>query len=291
LTPFLWNQIARREAAGGFLWPGRPGLRALYDLAAFLFGGQNLLVLAGVIFVLAYLSQRRKTRREAHQFKRHLVFFSGYFVLPIAVVLAMSKLLARYSFFVPRYFLPFMGGVLILIALALVRIERRVAIVCTLMFVLFPIVKSVKHWQQPETPYSHLVAMLPTELHDNALIVHLSPMSYYPTLHYQQTGAASEKVLWSQEVKISFPIRINLAGGLLKPNELIEVDALDDYEEVWVVIDLIDRDRSVQDIEATLRRDRRFSLESEQRFAGLRLEHFKVGESQARLSAWKKFTQ
>lgn len=291
LTPFLWNQIARREAAGGFLWPGRPGLRSLYDLAAFLFGGQNLLVLAGVIFVLAYLSQRKRPHREANHFRRHLVFFSGYFVLPIAVVFAMSKLLTRYSFFVPRYFLPFVAGVIILIALALVRIERRVAIVCALAFVLFPVVKFVKHWQQPETPYSQLAAMLPAELHDKAMIVHLSPMSYYPTRHYQQTDAASEKVLWSQEVKTSFPIRINLAGGLLKPSELLEVDALDDYEDVWVVVDAIDQDRSVQEIEARLRNDRRFSLESEQRFAGLRLEHFTVGESQALFSPWRQLAR
>lgn len=291
LTPFLWNQIARREAAGGFLWPGRPGLRSLYDLATFLFGGQNLLVLAGVIFVLAYLSQRRRPRPEANHGNRHLLFFSGYFVLPMVIVFTISKLLTRYSFFVPRYFLPFVAGVIILIALALVRIERRVAIVCAVMFILFPVVKSIKRWQQPETPYSQLAAMLPAAMRDNALIVHLSPMSYYPTRHYQQSGATSEKVLWSHEVKPSFPIRINLAGGLLKPDELLEVGALDDYEEVWVVVDSIDQDKSVQEIEAGLRNDRRFSLASEQRFAGLRVEHFTLSESQARLRAWKKFAK
>ena len=291
LTVFLWNQIARREAAGGFLWPGRPGLRSLYELAAFLFGGQNLLVLAAVIFALAYFSKPTPPRRAEMNFKRHLIFFSGYFVLPIAVVFAMSRLLARYSFFVPRYFLPFSAGAMILIALTMVRIQRRIALVCALMFVFSPVVKFIKHWQQPETPYSQLAATLPAGAGGDSLVVHLSPMSYYPTRHYQQTDGANEKVLWSREVKTSFPLRINLAGGLLRPNELLEVGALDAYDDLWVVVDSIDQDKSVQALEATLRNDGRFSLTSEQRFAGLRLEHFTLSENQARLGAWKQFTQ
>src|SRR5262249_17399667 len=40
LIPFYRNQVALRRAAGGFLWPGRPGFHSVVNLASFLFGGQ-----------------------------------------------------------------------------------------------------------------------------------------------------------------------------------------------------------------------------------------------------------
>jgi hypothetical protein len=138
LRPFLWSQIKLQNAVGGFSRPGNPSWHCLVNLASFLAGGKNLLVLTPAISASALVG-RKKTIEEASNIKPHLIFFTGYLLLPIIVTCTVSFLLTDYSFFVPRYFLPFITAVYILLTLALERIGRKLVIAFLSIFILFPV--------------------------------------------------------------------------------------------------------------------------------------------------------
>ena len=274
LIPFLVNQIARREGAGGFLWPGRPGVQSLYDLVAFLFGGQIPLALGVLILIVAFLVVRRAPGRQREDTSKHIVFFSVYLLLPITVVYAVSSLLTHYTFFVPRYFLVFMTGIYVLIGLSLSRLQKRTAIAAVLLFVCAPAIKLIRHSQQPETCYSKVASMLPLQFSERVAIVHLSPMSYYPVLHYSHGSRATSRILYSQTSSPTFLVRANCGGGLMSPDHLMERAALESYCEIWVVIDPIDQDKGVQDSWRYLQSSGRFWLDEVTQVAGIRLEHY-----------------
>lgn len=275
LAPFLWNQIMLQKAVGGFSWPGTPSWHSLVDLASFLAGGKNLLALTPAIFTLAFIG-RKKTIEEASNTKAHLIFFTGYLLLPILVICTVSLLLTNYSFFVPRYFLPFITAVHVLLALALERVERKLAIVFLLIFILFPVVKAARHWRITETPYSRIAAELPQNLSADALIAHLSPMSFYSVHHYRRNDVGAERVLWSEVEGWGYILGYNVKGQMLTADNLVELDAaLSHYTELWVVTDPMDSDPKVKALWERLQHTPNLSLESQKQFSGFRLEHYK----------------
>jgi len=273
LAPFLWNQISLQSAAGGYSWPGKPGLRSVIDVAAFLAGGRDLLWIVGAIFIAACVAVRKQPVDQS--VRRYLIFFVSYLMLPVILVFTASNLLARDSFFVNRYFLPFIVGVHILAALSLSCINRRIAFALSLVFVLFPLVKAVKHWRTPETPYSQVASELPAGSRGDILIAHLSPMSYYPVLHYRKVSGATEKILVKSTR--TYEVSYNLEAGMLSADELMEVGAgLHNYTDLWVVIDPVDRDNRVGETYDYIQNDSGLILESAKQVIGLRLEHYKV---------------
>ncbi|MFP5261573.1 MAG: glycosyltransferase family 39 protein [Blastocatellia bacterium] len=275
LAPFLRNQIKLQNAVGGFYWPGNPSWHSLVNLASFLAGGKNLLFLTPAIFTLA-LAGRKKTSEEVGNNKNHLVFFAGYLLLPIIVICTASLLLTDYSFFVPRYFLPFVIAVYMLLALALARVGRKLAVVFLSVFILFPFVKAARLWRTPETPYSRMAAELPQSAPTDVLIAHLSPMSFYSVLHYSRDGMEAEKVLWSEARGPGYVLDYNVKGQMLSADSLIEIDAASSqYTELWVIVDPMDSDPKVKAPREQLRHAPNLSLESQRQFAGVQLEHYK----------------
>src|SRR5262249_16012947 len=147
--------------------------------------------------VFLYAATRKRDRLDtSRDLRRHLLIFGTYVVIPVALVCAVSLAFAPYSFLVPRYFLPFIAGYHQLVAIAISRMDRRVAFVVMLVFALAPVIKAAKHWQSPEVVYSRIASALPAELDQGTLIAHLSPMSYYCIKHYRQDRSSEEKVLW-----------------------------------------------------------------------------------------------
>jgi uncharacterized membrane protein len=275
LVPFLRNQIRLQNAVGGFSWPGNPSWHSLVNLASFLAGGKNLLFLTPAIFALA-LIRRKKAIEEVGDTRTHLIFFTGYLLLPIIVVCTVSLLLTDYSFFVPRYFLPFAIAVYMLLALALERVERKLAMVFLLIFISFPVVKAARHWRTPETPYSRIAADLPQNVSTDVLIAHVSPMSFYPVIHYCRHEVGAERVLWSEAEGRGYVLDYNVKGQMLGADNLIELDAASShYAELWVIIDPMDSDPKVKALWGQLQHTPNLSLESEKQFAGFRLEHYK----------------
>jgi len=270
LIPLFRNETALRNAAGGFLWPGRPDLHSIYELASFLFGGELLLPLAVVLMIIGFWKPGRRSKGDTHCAKREVLFFASYLILPVAVIFAISNLLSHFSFFVFRYFLPFIASVPILIAISLRNLRSSLAVGFLSIFVLFPAIKIFKH--SPNTPYSHLAAELATEPSKYCVVAHLSPMSYYPALHYVKSEAPAEKVLCDASQPASFPLRIAIDGELLANSDLLSIDALSPKRDLLVVIDPIDKDKNAEALWNLLQKDDRYSVASEEQVAGLVLE-------------------
>jgi hypothetical protein len=276
LIPFYRNQVALRRAAGGFLWPGRPGFHSLVSLASFLFGGQASLWLAVLIFIVALAVGRRGESNGDNPDRSHRLFFTTYLLFPVILVFALSRTLDHYSFFVPRYFLPFMAAAPILLAFGLLALKPRFAYVLLAVLVLSPVLKSIKEMKRNPasvTVYSSAERELEAQEDGESLVVHLSPMSFYPMLHYEAADAATEKVLLDRRRRSSFPVQITMAGGLLNRDDLIDIATLGNQKDFWVVIDPLDRDPAVGALWSSLRQDARFSVDPEQRVGNLLIEH------------------
>src|SRR5262249_53194732 len=151
-----------------------------------------------------------------------LFFFSAYALLPLVIVLLVSFSLDRYSFFVPRYFLPFIVGVQMLLAVSLSRMKWWLAMVFLVLFTLHPLSKAMKHWRLPETSYSQLTVAL--QHHPDRLILHLTPMSYYPTRHYAQGRLSNQRVAWSATSGPGYVLDYNLQGEALNKDDLLDID-------------------------------------------------------------------
>jgi 4-amino-4-deoxy-L-arabinose transferase-like glycosyltransferase len=274
LGPFLWNQVSLQNAVGGYSWPGKPGLRSLGDLAAFLAGGKNLLLVIVVVLVLTYRAKRRRSLEAPPGIHSHASFFIVYLILPVAVVFVTSNLLSSNSFFVHRYFLPFIIGGHILIGFCLSRIDRRAMLILLLGFVAAPLIRTARHWHTPEIPYSQIAQQLPSNFSDEVLIAHLSPMSYYPVRHYRPSLGPRERILWAGP-DCCYEVSYNLRAGVLNADELIEIGPeLGKYTELWVILDPMDRDKKIPLTHENVRTNSNFVLESEKRIGGLRLEHY-----------------
>ena len=276
LLPFLADQIGIQSTVGGFSWCGKPNKHSLFDLAYFLSGGKNLFVATLIIFILSSL-KTKLIRSPEQGSKKHRLFFCAYVLVPIISVAGVSYSLSRYSFIVPRYFLPFIVGVHILIATSLLRIKPKLAIFFIVIFAVSPLVKIFKHRHGPERPYSLLSAEF--QNHSDRLVLHLSPMSYYPTLYYRRDSSPTNKIAWSQTIGPGYVLDYNIKGEALSRDNLFEIEeGLRGQSEFYVVRDLIDRDPIMDAMETHLRRNANLVLVSEKRIGNLSLELYKVRE-------------
>jgi hypothetical protein len=273
LAPFLINQIKLQETIGGFRWPGRPGPRALLDLALFTTGGHGLLVLTFALLIVALF--RMKSQPWDKKMKKSMVFVSAYVLLPIIIAYAVSSITARYSFFVFRYFLPFVAGVYILIGVTLSTLGKRTAIAFFAAFALIAILSIVRHREAPQNSYSRLAAETCTEGDAGVLVAHLSPMSYFPSLHYRRCNV-NEKMLWIEQAQGGHVIGPHLGDQMIDPVDLEDVgEAMKQYREVWLVIDPGDIGRATRAVWRTVRENNDFSLGSQEQFGKLILERYR----------------
>ena len=277
LVPFLWNQIRLQSAVGGFTWPGRPGFGSLFALALLTTGGQTLLALTAAFFLIAYLGKNNQMGEHGRRLRTGNMFFIAYVLLPVILVYAASALMAHYTFFVPRYFLPFLAGVYVLIGLAMSRIELKAALAWVLVFVLVSSFEAIRSWQPPANPYSRLASELSLRDEPGVLIAHLSPMSYYPVVHYRRNSAATDKVLWNPASGRGYLFDYNLGGKMLGQNDLVEVGTeLRKYREIWIVADPVGADPETEALGEWLRNDEDLSLVSEERIGQVSLKHYRL---------------
>lgn len=275
LIPVFRNESAMRVAAGGFLWAGRPGIRSLFDVVAFLCGNKTLLSLSLLLFGAACFGFGTQMRADRATL-RHLIFSATYFIVPIALIFAISNWLQHYSFFVQRYFLPFVLGVEMLIGLSLLRVRRVFSLIVLLAFVTAPVIRAARHSQNADRPYSEAASVLPSSYASDEVILHASPMSFFPIRHYARADnrGAVEKVVWSKAAGESFPVRVDLSGGLLRADDLIDVGSIDRYREIWVVEDPLDHDGVLEQTLDELRADPMLYLESSRKISSLTVEHY-----------------
>jgi hypothetical protein len=277
LVPFLLNQIRLQSAVGGFTWPGQPGLGSLFELALLTAGGQSLLALTAAFFLIAYLGKNDQMVEQGRRLRNGNMFFIAYVLLPVILVYAASALMAHYTFFVPRYFLPFLAGVYVLIGLAMSRIELKMALAWVLVLVLVPAFEAIRFSQPPANPYSRLASELSLREEPGVLIAHLSPMSYYPVLHYRRNSAARDKVLWNPASGGGYLIEYKLGGAMIDQNDLVEVGAeLRKYRELWIVADPVGAGPETEGLGEWLRNDEDFSLVSEERIGQVSLKHYRL---------------
>lgn len=103
-------------------------------------------------------------------------------------------------------------------------------------------------------------------------------MSYYPVAHYLRDHGVTQKILCDQGGGGGYEVSYNLRGGMLSPDDLIEVDKdLHKFTDFWVVIDPIDKDRRSGNTYDYIRNNADFVLESQIQIKTLRLEHYEVG--------------
>src|SRR5262249_55453029 len=210
--------------------------------------------------------------------KRHIVFFGVYLLVPVAAVFALSNVLVNNSFFVQRYFLPFIISFYILFGIWLARINKRITALLLLAFIATPLIRTAARWRRPETPYSRMASILPDDPGRFGLIAHLSPMSYYPLLHYVGAGRAPEKIACASSA-LPYEVDYNVRACMLTRDDLVELDELRKYSDVWLIIDPLDRDRKVADGYDYIRKDGGFSLESQEHIGAFRVEHYLVSYS------------
>lgn len=273
LAPFLMNQIRLQETIGGFRWPGPPGPRALVDLALFTTGGHALLVLTFALLIVVLF--RMRSQPWDKKMKKSMIFVSVYVLLPILMAYVVSSITARYSFFVFRYFLPFVAGVYILIGLTLSTLGKRTAIAFFAAFALIAILSIVRHREAPQNSYSRLAAETCTEGDAGVLVAHLSPMSYFPALHYRHCNV-NEKVLWSEQGESGHIIGLNLGSQMIDRGDLEDVgEAMRQYRELWLVIDPGDIGRGTRAVWRAVKENNDFSLGSQEQFGTLILERYR----------------
>src|SRR5262245_46204365 len=194
------------------------------------------------------------------------------------VVFVVSDVLTSNSFFVLRYFLPFIISFHILSGLWLARINRRARAILIVVFIVSPLVKTVAHWRASETPYSRMASMIPGDPGKFGLVAHLSPMSYYPMLHYARAGSAPEKIVCDSSA-LPYEVNYNVQVRMLSRDDLVALEELQQYSELWLLIDPLDRDQKVADSYDYIRRFGGFSFESEKRIGAFRMEHYLLRHS------------
>ena len=278
LVPLLLSQVRLQESLGGFSWAEKPNPHSILNVVSFLAGGKNPAAFTAIILLATLLSMRERERLY-HPSMKHVYFFATYALLPIILVGLVSYSLDHYSFFVPRYFLPFSLGVVILLAFAISRMYTQMAILCVLLLVSYTFVKAWKHSARPEIPYSEIAAALPDEARPDLLIVHLSPMSYLSVRRYRQESKANEKVLWSESAGRGYELRCLIDGGLLGDDASIELnDALRKRADIWLVVDLIDRDPRLRELLEEIKNRSGISLETAKVYGQCHLDHLIVSD-------------
>jgi hypothetical protein len=277
LLPFLDDQINLQNTVGGFSWCGHPNRHSFIDLASFLAGGKNLSVVILIIFLLPFLT-KRWTPSSVSVSKNHKCFFAAYVLVPVILVAGVSFSLSHYSFFVPRYFLPFIVGVHLLVAALLAQMNKKLTFLFLLIFAITPLVRTSRHWRNPERAYSLLAAELGK--HSERPVLHLTPMSYYSTLYYRHEILPKQKVAWSESIGLGYVLNYNLKGAAIDADEVVEIDSgLRAWREFYVVNDPIDGDPTVKRMESRLKNEPGLLLVSEKEIGNLSLELFRVQEA------------
>jgi len=103
------------------------------------------------------------------------------------------------------------------------KMNKKPAILFLLIFALSPLVKMVKHRRHSENTYSYLASEL--QNHPDRLVVHLTPMIYYPTLYYSHGATAKQKVAWSEALGQGYVLDYNVKGEALSGEDLVEIDS------------------------------------------------------------------
>ena len=274
LLPFLWKQVGLQAAVGESTWPGRPGLSSLFEIVLLTTGGRALLALTAAFFLIAYVGENRQTIPQKTVLKRNNEFFAAYSLLPVIAVYTISILTGHYTFFVPRYFLPFLVGLYVLVGLAASRMDWKMAAVWALAFGLVPVYEAASYWRPPENPYSHIAARLSGEDKPGVLIAHLSVASYFPVLHYRGS-TATDKVLWDPATGGGYLLAYNIGGEMLASGDLVDLGSgLLQYRELWIVADPVAADPETKALDEWLRNNNGLQLLSEERLGQVNLAHY-----------------
>lgn len=232
-----------------------------------------MLVLTFALLIVVLF--RMRSQPWDKKMKKSMIFVSVYVLLPIIMAYVVSSITARYSFFVFRYFLPFVAGVYILIGLTLSTLGKRTAIAFFAAFAVIAILSIVRHREAPQNSYSRLAAETCTEGDAGVLVAHLSPMSYFPSLHYRHCNV-NEKVLWSEQGESGHIIGLNLGSQMIDRGDLEDVgEAMRQYRELWLVIDPGDIGRGTRAVLRAVKENNDFSLGSQEQFGTLILERYR----------------
>lgn len=276
LAPLLANQIKVAEPAGGLSWPGQPNLRSVLDLALFTTGGRGLLVLTFALLIVALYRVRSHPWNE--KIKKSMTFVTTFVLLPVITTYVVSSASPRYSFFVFRYLLPFVVGVYILIGMMLSTLGRVTTLAFLAAFLVVPILSIVKHRDAPKKSYSRLSSETCLNVETGGvLIAHLSPMSYFPVRHYRYCDV-NEKLIWNEGARRNDLIGFNINSGMINRADWEDVGkVLQEYRELWLVIDPGDIGKSTRAVWKRIQEDSDFSLESEEQFGNLRMERYRKG--------------
>jgi hypothetical protein len=218
---------------------------------------------------------RVKSHPWNEKMKRSMTFVTTYVLLPVIITYAVSSVSPRYSFFVFRYLLPFVAGFYILIGIMLSTLGRRTTLAFFAAMAVIPILSVVKHRDAPQNSYSRLSSGTCFNEETGALVAHLSPMSYFPVRHYRSCKV-NEKLIWSEEARRDDLISFNINSGMINPEDPEDVGkALQEYRELWLIIDPGDIGRRTRAVWRRIKEDSHFSLESEEQFGNLRMEHYR----------------
>ena len=273
LALLLAKQIKASELGGGLNWPGRPNPRALLDLALFTTGGRGLLILAFVLLIVVLSRVKRYPLDE--RMKKSMMFVVIYVLLPVITTYAVSSISSRYSFFVFRYLLPFVAGFYILIGLMLSTLGGKTALAFFAALALIPTLSVFKHRETPMNSYSRVSSETCFNEEPGVLVAHLSPMSYFPVRHYRSCKV-DEKLVWNEDARRDDLISFNITTGMINPDDPEDVGkALQEYRELWLVIDPGDIGRRTRAVWRRIKEDSHFSLESEEQFGNVRMEHYR----------------
>jgi hypothetical protein len=149
-------------------------------------------------------------------------------------------------------------------------------------FAMVPILSIVKHREAPKKSYSRLSSETCLNVETGGvLIAHLSPMSYFPVRHYRSCNV-NEKLIWNQGARRNDLISFNINSGMINRADWEDVGkALQEYRELWLVIDPGDIGKSTRAVWKRIQEDVNFSLESEVQFGNLRIERYRKGAARS----------
>lgn len=272
LIPFVLNQVRLQDSVGGFKWPGKPDIGGIRELTLFGFGGRGVILATAVVLALAFVRVWRSYMRQ--YFERTLLFICCYVTLPVVIVVTFGYMTPSFSFFVVRYFLPYLIGVLFIGSVSIATLKMPVQIPCALGIVAISLVTALQQWGSVDNAYSSLAVRLSSRANEEVLIGHLSPMSYLPVLHYG-VGNQNHKVLWNSQNGGGYVIGYNIGGEMLGERDLQDVtEALHSYRELYLVIDPGDIGRSTRAVREAVDSNQEFTMLTEEKLGKLSVIHY-----------------
>lgn len=282
LIPFVLNQVRLQDSVGGFKWPGKPDITAIRELTLFGFGGRGVILATAVVLVLAFVGIWSSYVRPP--FEKTLLFICCYVTLPVGIVVVFGYLIPGYSFFVVRYFLPYLLGVLFMASVSIATMKTQFQIPCALVMVAISLGTALQQWGNVDNAYSSLAVRLSSRHNEEVLIGHLSPMSYLPVLHYG-VGREDHKVLWNSQNGGGYVIGYNIGGEMLGEKDLQDVtEALSSYKELYLVIDPGDFGRSTRAVREAVDSNQEFTRLTEEKLGKLSvIRYMRKGQLQEKV--------